>query len=189
MCFFLCSKFNKNSFHVFVEDMSDHCELCLNPISTRVFPCLYHCKKRLCIQHLMEHEKSIEKQINDQKQLEILWKDYSLNFNEKKMFEEFIQLKTKLFNYQKLKEEINQLLGIHHFEDSIDNSQKFEKAIQTIQKAMDEEQQSTIDTIHPKIEPLINEESDTDFGIFIDLIYKNFHLFFSSVFVEYHRRG
>jgi len=128
-----------------MSETSGQCELCLNQpnqISIRVFPCLYHCKKMLCIQHLSEHDKYIEKQIQYQKQLGILWKNYSLVFNEEKVENEYEKLKAKLETYRELKENINSLLLINHFNDSIENNQKFQMAIQTVQKAIQRENQS-----------------------------------------------
>lgn len=122
--------------------MSEKCELCVNQVSNRVFPCLYHCKKMLCIQHLSEHEKSVEKQLDYHNQLDGLWKDYSLRVNEKNLFEQFLKLKTKLFNFQKLKEETKELLAITHLQDSMENVQRFEKVIERVQQAMDEENTS-----------------------------------------------
>jgi hypothetical protein len=96
----------------------------------------------LCIQHLSEHDKYIEKQIQYQKQLGILWKNYSLVFNEEKVENEYEKLKAKLETYRELKENINSLLLINHFNDSIENNQKFQMAIQTVQKAVQQENQS-----------------------------------------------
>ncbi len=124
--------------------MSDQCELCLNQISIRVFPCLYHCKKMLCIQHLSEHDKYIDKQIQFQKELEILWKNYNFIFNEDKIRNEYEKLRIKLENYQNLKDNINNLLSINHFQDSIENNQKFQMTIQLIQKAIEQENQSNL---------------------------------------------
>ncbi len=125
-----------------MSESSGQCELCFNQISSRVFPCLYHCKKMLCIQHLSEHDKYIEKQIQCQKQLEFLWKNYSLIFNEEKIENDYQKLKIKLENFRELKQEINHLLLIKHFHDSIDNNQKFQMAIQVVQHAIEQENQS-----------------------------------------------
>ncbi len=129
-----------------MSELSGHCEdeLCLNESnhkSIRVFPCLYHCKKMLCIKHLSEHDKYIDKQIQSQKQLEYLWKDYSLSFNEEKIQKEFQKLKTKLENYQQLSKEIRHLLLIKNFNDSIENNQKLQTAIETVKKAIEQEDQ------------------------------------------------
>ncbi len=118
-----------------MSELSGHCEdeLCLNESnhkSIRVFPCLYHCKKMLCIKHLSEHD-----------QLEYLWKDYSLSFNEEKIQKEFQKLKTKLENYQQLSKEIRHLLLIKNFNDSIENNQKLQTAIETVKKAIEQEDQ------------------------------------------------
>ncbi len=127
--------------------MSDQCELCLNHSnenSIRVFPCLYHCKKMLCIQHLSEHDKYIDTQIQSQKQLENLWNNYNLIFNEDKIQEQVNILTSQLENHRKLKQEIKNLLLINHFHDSMENDQKFQTAIQTIQKAIEHENQSKL---------------------------------------------
>jgi hypothetical protein len=95
----------------------------------------------LCIKHLSEHDKYIDKQIQSQKQLEYLWKDYSLIFNEEKIQKEFQKLKTKLENYQQLSKEIRHLLLIKNFNDSIENNQKLQTAIETVKKAIEQEDQ------------------------------------------------
>jgi PHP family Zn ribbon phosphoesterase len=84
----------------------------------------------LCIKHLSEHD-----------QLEYLWKDYSLSFNEEKIQKEFQKLKTKLENYQQLSKEIRHLLLIKNFNDSIENNQKLQTAIETVKKAIEQEDQ------------------------------------------------
>jgi len=96
----------------------------------------------LCIQHLSEHDKYIDKQIQYQKQLENLWKNYNLIFNEDKIQEQVNILTSQLENHRKLKQEIKNLLLINHFHDSMENDQKFQIAIQTVQKAIEHENQS-----------------------------------------------
>jgi len=98
----------------------------------------------LCIQHLSEHDKYIEKQIQFKKQLDNLWKNYNLIFNEDKIINEYEKLRIKLENYRILKENINNLLSINHFHDSIENNQKFQMTIQLIQKAIEQENQSNL---------------------------------------------
>jgi uncharacterized protein with NRDE domain len=98
----------------------------------------------LCIQHLSEHDKYIDKQIQYQKQLENLWNNYNLIFNEDKIQEQVNILTSQLENHRKLKQEIKNLLLINHFHDSMENDQKFQTAIQTIQKAIEHENQSKL---------------------------------------------
>lgn len=123
-----------------MSETSDQCELCSNQ-SNRVFPCLYHCKKMLCIQHLSEHEKYIEKQMEFKKQLENLWKNYLEIFNEENILREFEKLKAKIDYYKELKKQVHNLLFINHFHDSIDNNHIFENTIQLIQNAIQQEKQ------------------------------------------------
>ncbi|CAF3553593.1 unnamed protein product [Rotaria sordida] len=155
-----------------MSELSGQCEdeLCLkesSPISIRVFPCLYHCKKMLCIKHLSEHDKYIEKQIQFQKQLEELWNNYISIFNEDKIQKEFQILKIKLENYQKLSKDIKNLLLINHFHDSMENNQKLQMAIETVQKAIEQENRSKsiICDIHPKIESVTNDEDENQAAI------------------------
>lgn len=147
-----------------MSESSGQCELCSNQsnqISIRVFPCLYHCKKMLCIQHLSEHDKYIEKQIKSQKELEILWKNYMNIFNEEKLVNQLEELKLKLEYYRELKQEMNNLLLINHFQDSIENNQKFQKAIQVIQNAIQQENQK-VDNINQKTETDSNDEAEEE---------------------------
>lgn len=99
--------------------MSDQCELCSN---NRVFPCLYHCKKMLCIEHLSEHERLM----NQQNQLRKLWE----NFDEKKIEEEVIRLQNQLENYRKLKDAIENLLST----DDVHRSNEYQQAIEMIER-------------------------------------------------------
>ena len=151
-----------------MSEVIDQCEdeLCLNNSSDqskRVFPCLYHCRKMLCIKHLSEHDKYIENQIQFQKELEYLWKNYSLIFNEEKIRNEFQSLKTKLENYQQLSQEINSLLVINNFQNPTENNQKFQMAIQTVKKAIQQEHQSeSFGDIDPKIELEMNDDEEEE---------------------------
>ncbi|CAF2382360.1 unnamed protein product [Rotaria sp. Silwood2] len=152
--------------------LSGQCEdeLCLkesHPIPIRVFPCLYHCKKMLCIKHLSEHDKYIEKQIQFQKQLEHLWNNYISIFNEDKIQKELQKLKIKLEKHQKLSKDINHLLLINHFHDSMENNQKLEMAIQTVQKAIEQENRSksSVHDIHPKTESIMNDEEENEVAL------------------------
>ncbi|CAF1650794.1 unnamed protein product [Adineta ricciae] len=146
------------------EDES--CSKQSNKIS-RVFPCLYHCKKMLCIQHLSEHDKYIEKQLQYQNQLEGLWKTYRVMFNEEKIEEEYLKLKTKLENFRQLGNEIERLLLMKNFHDSMENNQKLQAAVQIVQKAIAEDNREKVimQTVLPKSE--FGEENShalVDFG-------------------------
>lgn len=103
--------------------MSDQCELCSN---NRVFPCLYHCKKMLCIEHLSEHERLM----NQQNQLRKLWENFQENFDEKKIEEEVIRLQNQLENYRKLKDAIENLLST----DDVHRSNEYQQAIEMIER-------------------------------------------------------
>ncbi|CAF0717628.1 unnamed protein product [Adineta steineri] len=150
-----------------MSDLSGQCEdeLCLKNQSNhivRVFPCLYHCKKMLCIKHLSEHDKYIEKQIQCQKQLEYVWNNYILLFNEDKIEEEFQKLKNKLEKYRELNESIQNLLLIKNFHNSTENNQKIRMAIEKVQQAIEEEKQlqSIVENINPKIESVMNHAEE-----------------------------
>ncbi len=143
----------------FVDKTMSQCEeeSCLNKSSLRVFPCLYHCKKMLCIQHLSEHDKYIEKQIEFKNQLENLWKHYMNLFDYEKIQKQFQLLKNKMDNYQQLNKDINELLLINQFENSIENNHKFQMAIQTVQNAIQQETQAKL---FPKIELQMDDDDE-----------------------------
>lgn len=111
--------------------MSGQCELCSNVHSIRVFPCLYHCKKMLCIEHLSEHEQWMAKQ----SQLGKLWENFQGIFQEKKVEEQLSKLQMKLENYRKLKEDIENFLSSKDFHQS----NECQRAIEMIEKAIEEE--------------------------------------------------
>jgi hypothetical protein len=98
----------------------------------------------LCIHHLSEHDKYIDKQIQLQKQLENLWKNYNFVFNEEKMENQLEKLQIKLGNYRELKQGIQKLLSMNHFHDLNENDQQFQTAIQIVQKAIEHENQEQI---------------------------------------------
>ena len=128
--------------------MSGQCELCSNVHSIRVFPCLYHCKKMLCIEHLSEHEQLMEKQC----QLGKLWENFQGIFQEKKIEEQLIKLQMKLENYRKLKEDIENFL-------SGDQSNEYQQAIEMIEKAIEEE---TMPEKNSHLKIANNHEEDRD---------------------------
>lgn len=136
--------------------MSGQCELCSNGESIRVFPCLYHCKKMLCIEHLSEHDRAIEKQIQLQKRLANLWMNFQGVFQENKLEEQLRILQMKLDNYRKIKEEIQSLLLVKHFHQSNEHQQNFQQAIQMIENAIEQEDERSYsfnsDSVIPKIE-------------------------------------
>ncbi|UJR35230.1 hypothetical protein I4U23_027995 [Adineta vaga] len=150
-----------------MSEISGQCEdqSCLNHLKaiSRVFPCLYHCQKMLCIQHLSEHDKYIEKQLQYQNQLEDLWTNYHSLFNEEKVEEEFQKLKIKLDNFRQLNHEIKHLLSLKNFHDSIENNEKLQIGIQMVQKAIEQENQSEsmINTVHLKTELIEDENHST----------------------------
>ncbi|CAM4856787.1 unnamed protein product [Rotaria socialis] len=147
-----------------MSELSGQCEddACLkecSSLSIRVFPCLYHCKKMLCIRHLSEHDKCTEKQIQSKKQLENLWNSYILIFNEDKAQEKFQNLKMKLETFQKLRKDIQNVLSINNFHDSMENNRKLQIAIETVEKFMEQENQSksTINDTEPKGELITDD--------------------------------
>ncbi len=120
-----------------------HDESCLkesNPISKRLYLCSHHCDKMLCAKHLSEHDQYIDKQTQYQNELKRVWNNYIKIFNEDKIQQEFKNLKIKLENHQKLSENIENLLTMNHYHDSINENEKLQTAIETVQKAIAENQ-------------------------------------------------
>lgn len=98
----------------------------------------------LCISHLSEHDQYLEKQLHLQKQLANLWENYQTRFNEDKWQKELDKLKNKLEKYRQLKEAINHVLGINQFNDSMEDNDKFQRLMQTVQDAIREEDQTNV---------------------------------------------
>ncbi|CAF1146145.1 unnamed protein product [Adineta steineri] len=127
-------------------------ELCYlkepNPPSIHLYPCLYHCKKMLCIQHLSEHDQCIRNKIQYQNELKQLWNNYIKIFNEDQIREQLKILHTKLENHQKLNEYVNDLLSTdsllstNHLDESIAMNEKLQEAIEKVQDANEQEIQS-----------------------------------------------
>lgn len=83
-----------------------------NETAVRLFDCVHHCMKMVCLQHLIEHDRLIE---NNKKELEIVQNElkrlylmYSSLIDENKIRFEY---ERKLDDYKRLVNEINSLLG------------------------------------------------------------------------------
>ncbi|CAF1022456.1 unnamed protein product [Adineta steineri] len=96
----------------------------------------------LCITHLSEHDQYIKEQIQSQTELKHLWNEYIKMFNEEQIQREIESLNIKLENYQKLKENVNNLLSTDCSDQSIDQNEKLQKAIEKVQDAIAQENRS-----------------------------------------------
>ena len=110
--------------------MSNQCEECS---TERVFPCLYHCQKMLCLQHLGEHE---EKMLVREK-LKSLWNSYELLFNPNQIQQQIDALTMKLEHFHQIKNEIQSVFFIDNSTDEID--EKVQCAIETMRRVLEHE--------------------------------------------------
>jgi len=79
--------------------------------SVRLFDCVHHCMKRVCLKHLIEHDRLIE---TNRKQLELVQNElkrlylvYSSLIDENKIRSEY---EKKLDDYKRLIQEMNSIL-------------------------------------------------------------------------------
>jgi hypothetical protein len=85
-----------------------------NETAIRLFDCVHHCMKMVCLQHLIEHDRLIE---NNKRQLDIVQNEvkrlyliYSSLIDENKIRLEY---ERKLDEYKRLSNEMNSLLENH----------------------------------------------------------------------------
>jgi len=85
-----------------------------NETAVRLFDCVHHCMKMVCLQHLIEHDRLIE---NNKRQLEIVQNElkrlyliYSSLIDENKIR---LDYERKLDDYKRLSNEMNTLLENH----------------------------------------------------------------------------
>jgi len=107
-----------------------------NETAVRLFDCVHHCMKMVCLQHLIEHDRLIE---NNKRQLEIVQNElkhfyliYSSLIDENKIRLEYEQ---KLDDYKKLVNEINFLL-----ENNSNNIEQIRLFIEKLKKIINEKQ-------------------------------------------------
>ncbi|CAF3072589.1 unnamed protein product, partial [Rotaria sp. Silwood2] len=130
-----------------MSKLSGQCkhELCLKQFHSkpiRVYQCSSHCQKMFCIKHLCEHDQYIEEHIRYRNQLEELFNNYSVIFDEDELQKQIQHLQRKLENYQQLNEYTKNLLSIHSSSSSMENNQELKIAIETVTKAIEQENQS-----------------------------------------------
>ncbi|CAF4186287.1 unnamed protein product [Rotaria sordida] len=130
-----------------MPELSGQCEheLCSKQSHSkpiRLYQCSYHCRKMLCIEHLCEHEQYIEKHMHHRNQLEELFNNYSVIFDEDECLKEIQRLQKKLEEYQRLCGVTKNLLSIHSSHSSMENNEKFQKVIEAVKQAIKQENQS-----------------------------------------------
>lgn len=105
--------------------------------SARLFVCVHHCKKLVCLQHLIEHDQMIEQddgcRENLRNELEQLWTSYSSLVDENKLRLEFEQ---RLNRYQQFIKEISNV-----FEKNSTDIEKYRSMIEKIQLNIEQEKQ------------------------------------------------
>jgi hypothetical protein len=107
-----------------------------NETAVRLFDCVHHCMKMVCLQHLIEHDRLIE---NNKRQLEIVQNElkrfyliYSSLIDENKIRLEY---ERKLDDYKKLVNEINSLL-----ENNSNDIEQVQLFIEKLKKIINEKQ-------------------------------------------------
>ncbi|CAF3363804.1 unnamed protein product [Rotaria socialis] len=156
----------------------DECqhESCMKPFngrSIRTYACAHHCRKRLCIKHLNEHEQLIEEQTESKTQLKQAWDDYFKVVNIDTIEKQIQLLQQKLQICCGLSDITEKLLLLSDSNSSIENNQNMKSTIEMLQKYMRLENQSKPITyeIDPKNESETEDEADNESCINLSEIY------------------
>jgi DNA anti-recombination protein RmuC len=111
--------------------------------AVRLFDCAHHCMKMVCLQHLIEHDRSFEqtkRQIETvQIELKRLYSIYSTLIDENKIRYEYEQ---KLNDYKKLANEVNSLL-----ENNSNNIEQYRLIIEKLKKSINEKQKQSNESL------------------------------------------
>jgi hypothetical protein len=144
-------------------------------LSVRLFDCVHHCMKSVCLQHLIEHDRSVEHN-GFRTELQQLWTTYSLLVNETKLQCEFEQ---KLKKHQQL---IRDLTNLFQY-DSV-NIEAHRLMLEKLEQYIEQEKQMNRRSLEslPKVEQIktepFDEISTTDeFGMnryYLDLFFIDF---------------
>jgi hypothetical protein len=110
-----------------------------NETAVRLFDCVHHCMKMVCLQHLIEHDRLVE---NNKRQLEIVQNElkrlyliYSSLIDENKIRLEY---ERKLDDYKRLVNEVNSLL-----ENNSNNIEQVRLFIEKLKKIINEKQKQS----------------------------------------------
>jgi len=143
--------------------------------SVRLFDCVHHCMKSVCLQHLIERDRSVEHN-GFRTELQQLWTTYSLLVNETKLQCEFEQ---KLKKHQQL---IRDLTNLFQY-DSV-NIEAHRLMLEKLKQYIEQEKQLNQHSLEslPKVEQIktepFDEISTTDeFGMnryYLDLFFIDF---------------
>jgi len=123
--------------------------------SVRLFACVHHCKKLVCLQHLIEHDQMIEQdddyRENLRSELRQLWTNYSALVDENKIRLEY---EYKLNQYQQFIKEISNV-----FEKNSTDIDKYRVLIDKLQANIEQEKQTSHFTIEslPQIDQVKTE--------------------------------
>lgn len=105
--------------------------------SVRLFDCVHHCMKQVCLQHLIEHDRLIKYNDDDlnnlRTELKQLWTTYSLLVDETKLRIEFEQ---KLKKHQQLIRDTSSL-----FENNSNNIEHYQFMMEKLKQHIEQEKQ------------------------------------------------
>jgi hypothetical protein len=118
-----------------------------NETAARLFDCIHHCMKMVCLQHLIEHDRLIE---NNKRELEIVQNEvkrlyliYSSLVDENKIRSEY---ERKLDDYKRLVNEMNSLL-----ENNSNDIEQVRLFIEKFKKIINEKQKQSGEYLSKKI--------------------------------------
>lgn len=105
--------------------------------SVRLFDCVHHCMKQVCLRHLIEHDRFIEYNHDDlnnlRTELKQLWTTYSSLIDETKLYLEFEQ---KLKKHQQLIKDLSSL-----FEMNSINIEHYQFMMEKLKQSIEQEKQ------------------------------------------------
>lgn len=142
-----------------MPDFGQCSEATCSETAVRLFDCAHHCMKRICLQHLIEHDRLIEYSQDNVNHLRTdllqLWSTYSSLVNETKLRLEFEQ---KCQKYRQFIRDVSNL-----FETNSMDIEQYRLMIEKLKQNIDEEKQQSCQYAsesYPIIEQVKIEPSD-----------------------------
>jgi hypothetical protein len=152
-----------------MADFGQCSEPLCHEVSVRLFDCVHHCMKQVCLQHLIEHDRLIEHNQeyldNLHTELKQLWITFSSLIDETKLHCEYEQ---KLKKHQQLIRDITNLIE----NNSINHIEEYRFMLEKLKQNIEQEKQLTQYSIEPyplveriKIEPIEENSSNDELGM------------------------
>ena len=136
-------------------------------LAVRLFDCVHHCKKLVCLPHLIEHDRWVEEQQHDLEnlsgELRQLWTNYQALIDENKLRSEF---EHRLKRHRQLLEDVTSLLASETV-----NNDLCRLVLETLKQNIEQVKELRTDPLNApsqmakvKMEPLEDNSTVSEFG-------------------------